>query len=54
MNTYILPESSILINFRAPTANPMMSLAVNTGSITATIWQIPNQPFRFWVYYSIT
>ncbi|CAF1488253.1 unnamed protein product [Adineta ricciae] len=30
-----------------PTNNPMTSLATTTDSITATIWQIPNQPFRF-------
>jgi hypothetical protein len=54
MNTHILAESSIPINFRVPTNNPMTTLAEQTGSITATIWQIPNQPFRFWACYSVT
>ncbi|CAF4774177.1 unnamed protein product [Rotaria sp. Silwood1] len=31
-----------------PTTNPMTNLALSTDSVTATIHQIPNQPFRFW------
>ncbi|CAF0920128.1 unnamed protein product [Rotaria sordida] len=31
-----------------PTTDPMTNLALRTDSITATIYQIPNQPFRFW------
>ncbi|CAF3173165.1 unnamed protein product [Rotaria socialis] len=31
-----------------PATNPMTNLALSTDSITATINQIPNQPFRFW------
>ena len=46
---FIRLSGTALINFRVPTSNPMTTLAVNTGSVTAYIWQIPNQPFRFWV-----
>ncbi|CAF1342356.1 unnamed protein product [Adineta steineri] len=31
-----------------PTNNPMTDLAISSSSVTATIWQIPNQPFQFW------
>jgi hypothetical protein len=34
---------------RLPTDSAFSSLAVSTGSITAVIRQVPNQPIRFWV-----
>lgn len=34
---------------RQPTDSTLSPLAVTTGSITAVIRQIPNQPIRFWV-----